>query len=73
MEEATSEDHEERDMAEPVESLHENKSHKRRPTWEQEIIQDAERYGTPNGMHSERKIPKPYNNYVALLCDIIEK
>ena len=24
-------------------------------------------------MHRERKTPKPYNNYVALLCDIIYK
>ena len=24
-------------------------------------------------MHRERKIPKTYNNYVALLCDIIDK
>ena len=24
-------------------------------------------------MHRERKIPKHYNNYAALLCDIIDK
>ena len=24
-------------------------------------------------MHRERKRPKPYSNYVALLCDIIDK
>ena len=24
-------------------------------------------------MHRERKRPKPYNSYVALLCDIIDK
>ena len=24
-------------------------------------------------MHRENKIPRPYNNYVALLCDIIDK
>ena len=24
-------------------------------------------------MHRETKIKKPYNNYVALLCDIIDK
>ena len=24
-------------------------------------------------MHRERKRPKPYNNYVALLCDIIDR
>ena len=36
-------------------------------------MQDAERYGAPDGMHRERKRPKPYNSYVALLCEIIDK
>ena len=61
------------ELKDHVETLHENKYHKRKPTWEQELLQDAERYGAPNGMHRERKIPKPYNDYVALLCDIINK
>ena len=63
-------------MAEPqklVEPLHEKNSHKRKPTWERELIQYLERYSAPDGMHKERKIPRPYNNYVALLCDIIDK
>ena len=30
-------------------------------------------YRAPEGMHRERKIPKPYNNYVSLLCGIIDK
>ena len=57
---------------EPVETLHEKDSHKRKPSWEHELIQEAERYGAPYGIQRERKIPKPYNNYVALLCDITE-
>ena len=36
-------------------------------------MQEVERYGTPEGMHKERKMPNPYNNYVSLLCDIIDK
>ena len=31
------------------------------------------KYDTPDGMHRESKRPRPYNSYVALLCDIIDK
>ena len=74
--EAIQEEHEYHNMEEPqdlVETLLEKNSHKRKPTWEQELIQEVERYGALEGMHRERKIPNPYNNYVALLCDIIDK
>ena len=74
--ESIPEDYEDHDMAEPQESIEkllEKDSHKRKPAWEWELIQEAERYGTPKGMHRERKITKPYNNYVALLCVIIYK
>ena len=63
-------------MGEPqelVEPLCEKNSHKRRPTWAREVIQDAEKYGAPDGMHRESKRPRPYNNYVALLIDITDK
>ena len=26
-----------------------------------------------NGCIDSRKIPKPYNNYVSLLCDVVDK
>ena len=74
--EAILEDHEDHDMEEPqdqVETLLWKESHKRKPTWAQDLIQEAERYGAPEGMHRERKRPNPYNNYVALLCEIIDK
>ena len=58
---------------EPVETFLEKDSHKRKPTWAWELIREAERYGAPEGIHRERKREKPYNSYVALLCDIIEK
>ena len=45
----------------------------RKPTWAREIILEAERYGAPEGIHRERKRVKPYNSYVALLCDIIDR
>ena len=63
-------------MAEPqerVETLHEMDSHKRKPTWARELIQEAVWYGAPKGMHRERKRAKPHDNYVALLCNIIDR
>ena len=74
--EAIPEYHEDHYMAEPqepVETLLEKDSHKREPTWERELIQEVETYGTPEGMHRERKRPNPYNSYVSLLCGIIDK
>ena len=38
---------EEHDMLEPQEPPHMNISHKRKPTWDLEIIQYVERYGAP--------------------------
>ena len=76
IEDTISEGHEDNDMEkpqEPIEPLHEKKSHKRKPAWAQELIQDVEGYGTTYRIHRERKRPKPYNIYVALLCDIIDK
>ena len=62
MEEAIPEDHEDHDMEEPqelVKTLLEKDSHKRKPISAWELIQEAERYGAPEGMHRERKMPKP--------------
>ena len=47
-------------------------SHKRKPTWARELIQDAERYGAPEGSLKESKRPRTYSSYVALLSDIID-
>ena len=74
--EAIAEENEYYDMEEPqeqVETLLEKESHKRKPTWAREIIREAERYGGPEGIHREIKRENPYNIYVALLCDIIDK
>ena len=67
---------EDHDMTEPqwlVETFLEKDSHMRKSTWEWELIQEVERYGAPAGIHRERKREKPYNSYVSLLCDIIDK
>ena len=76
IEEAHLENHEDHDMIEPQEPLEtflEKDSHSRKLAWECEIIQEAERYGDPEGMHREINMENPYNSYVALLCDIIER
>jgi hypothetical protein len=48
-------------------------SHKRKPAWERELIQDGEKYGTPEGTMRQNKKPNPFSNYMALMCDLIEK
>ena len=74
MNEATSEEDQEiEEPQEPIDPPREKNSYKRKPTWGWKAILDAERYGTPEGIHRERKRPRPYSSYVALLCDIIDK
>ena len=64
-----------REPQELVETFLEKESHKRKLAWEWELIREAERYGAPEGIHRERerKRENPYNSYVALLCDIINR
>ena len=76
IEEAIPEDPEYHNMAEPqepVETFLDKDSHKRKPTWARELIQEVERYGAPEGIHRERKRENPYNSYVALLSDIFDR
>ena len=63
-------------MIEPqemIETFLEKDSHKRKPAWARELIQEVERHGAPKGIHRERKRENPYNSYVALLCHIIDR
>jgi hypothetical protein len=48
-------------------------SDKRNPSWERELIQDAEKYGAPKGTMRQSKKPKPFSSYMDLMCDLIEK
>ena len=48
-------------------------SHKRNLAWAREIIQDGEKYGVPKGTMRQVKKPKPFSNYMALMCDLLEK
>ena len=57
----------------PMESPHEMITHKRRPAWAREIIQDAEKYGAPEGTLKESKRPRPYSSYVALMCNLVDE
>jgi hypothetical protein len=47
-------------------------TNKRRPSWAWEIIQDAEKYGAPDGTFRESKKQQSYSSYMALLSDIID-
>jgi hypothetical protein len=48
-------------------------SHKRKPAWARELIQDGEKYGVPEGTTRQVKRPKPFSGYMALMCDLLEK
>jgi hypothetical protein len=65
--------HEDHDMIESQEPPQMTISHKRKPAWEREIIQDGEKYGVPEGAMRQVKKPKSFSNYMALMCDLIEK
>ena len=48
-------------------------SRKRKPAWAREIIHEAERHGAPEGSTRISKKPKPFSNYVALMCDLVDQ
>jgi hypothetical protein len=48
-------------------------SHKRNPSWTRELIQDGEKYGDREGTMRQVKKPKPFSNYMTLMCDLLEK
>ena len=39
-------------------------SHKRRPAWALELIQDAKKYGAPDGSLKESKRPRTYSIHI---------
>jgi hypothetical protein len=64
---------EDHDMIESQEPLQMTISHKRKPAWARELIQDGEKYGAPEGTMRQSKKPKPFSSYMALMCDLIKK
>jgi hypothetical protein len=64
---------EDHDMIESQEPPQMKISHKRKPTWEREFIQNGEKYGAPEGTMRQIKKPNPLSSYMDLMCDLIEK
>ena len=60
-------------MIEPQEPPTMEISRKRNIAWEREIIQEAKRYGAPEGSTTISKRPKPFSNYVSLMCDLVDQ
>ena len=60
-------------MLEPQEPPTMNMSQKRKLAWAREIIQEAEKYGAPEGSTRVSKKPKPFSTYVALMCDPVDQ
>jgi hypothetical protein len=48
-------------------------SHKRKPAWARELIQDGEMYGALEGTMRQLKKPKSFSSYMDLMCDLLEK
>jgi hypothetical protein len=63
---------EEHDIVEVQEPPQMTFSHKRKPAWARELIQD-EKYGVPEGTMRQVKRPKPFSSYTALMCDLLEE
>ena len=59
-------------MLEPQEPPTMDISRKRKLALVREIIQEAEKYGAPEGSTRKSKRSKPFSNYVALMCDIVD-
>jgi hypothetical protein len=45
-------------------------SHKRKPAWARELIQDREKYGVLERTSRQVKRPKLFSSYMALICDL---
>jgi hypothetical protein len=48
-------------------------SHKINSSWEMELIQYGEKYGSPEGSMRQVKKPKPFSSYMDFMCDVLEK
>jgi hypothetical protein len=68
--EETLEDHDITEVQEPPQMTF---SHKRKPAWEKELIQDGEKYGVPEGTTRQVKRPKPFSSYTALMCNLLDE
>ena len=60
-------------MLEPKEPPTMNMSRKKNHARVRETIQEAKKYGAPEGSTRTSKRSKPFSNYVALKCDIVNQ
>jgi hypothetical protein len=63
---------EDRDIIQSQEPPQMTMSHKRNLAWARELIQDGEKYGAPEGTMRHVEKPKPFSNYMVLVCDILD-
>jgi hypothetical protein len=68
--EETLEDHDTVEVQEPPQMTF---SHKRKPAWARELIQDGEKYGVPEGTTRQVKRPKPFSSYTALMYNLLDE
>ena len=61
-------DHDMDETHNPMDIPDEMISQKRRPAWDRDVIQGAEKYEALEG----RKISRIYSSYVALLCNLVD-
>jgi hypothetical protein len=64
---------EDHDIIESQEPPHMTISHKIKPAWARELIQDGEKYNAPEGTTRQVKKPKPLSSYMDLMFDLLEK
>jgi hypothetical protein len=67
------ETHEYHDIPEVQEPPQMTFSHKRKPAWPRELIQDGEKYRVPEGTTRQVKRPKPLSSYTALMCNLLDE
>ena len=60
-------------MLEPQEPPTMDISQKRKSAWVREIIQEEEKYGSPEGSTIISKRSNPFSGYVSLMCDIVDQ
>jgi hypothetical protein len=48
-------------------------SHKRKPSWARELIQDGEKYGVLEGTSRQVKRPNPFSSYTSLICVLLDE
>jgi hypothetical protein len=64
---------EDHDIVEVQEPPQMNFSHKRKPAWARELIQDGEKYDVPEGTTRQVKRPNPFSSYTALMCNLLDE